>query len=209
MSGKGEDNSILQELKTQVTVLFGLLALMWGIEIVDQAIFRPVFRTTLDIYGIIPKNPIGLRGILFAPFLHGSFPHLLSNTIPFIVLGWLIMVRETSDFLWVSLISAFVSGVGTWLFGSSGVHIGASGVIFGYLGYLLLRGYFERSAIAVAMSLGVGTLYGSLLWGVLPFQYGTMHRISWEGHLFGFIGGVIAAWLLADKPGSRDKEINL
>jgi membrane associated rhomboid family serine protease len=89
--------------------------------------------------------------------------------------------------------------VGTWLFGSPGVHIGASGVIFGYLGYLLLKGYFERSAFSIALSLGVGVLYGSLLWGVLPTQYG----ISWEGHLFGFLGGVLAARVLTPERSKR------
>jgi len=193
MSSNGEQTTIAQELRTQIVTLGGLVALMWAVEILDQFVFRLGFRQTLDIYGIIPRTQIGLRGILFAPFLHGSFAHLIGNTVPFIVLGWLIMLRQTSDFFWVSVISALVSGTGTWLFGSSGVHIGASGVIFGYLGYLMLRGYFERSALAIAMSLGVGTLYGSLLWGVLPMQYG----ISWEGHLFGFLGGVLAARLLA------------
>lgn len=187
-----DSRTIAEELRIHVLVLGGFVALMWAVEIVDQFVFRLGLRSTLDIYGIIPRNPIGLRGILFAPFLHGGFPHLISNTVPFIVLGWLVMARETSDFFWVSLISALASGLGTWLFGSSGVHIGASGVVFGYLGYLLLRGYFERSTIAIAISLFVGTLYGSLLWGVLPIRYG----ISWEGHLFGFLGGVLAAWLL-------------
>jgi membrane associated rhomboid family serine protease len=191
MSGNNE-RTIAQELKTHVVVLGGFIALMWAVEIVDQVLFRGVLRTTLDVYGIVPRLPLGLRGILFAPFLHGSFAHLISNTVPFLVMGWLVMARRTSDFFWVTLISALVSGLGTWLFGSPGFHIGASGVVFGYLGYLLMRGYFERSAIAVAISLFVGTLYGSILWGVLPFQYG----ISWEGHLFGLIGGGLAAWLL-------------
>jgi membrane associated rhomboid family serine protease len=185
--------ALAKELKTQMVVLIGLVAIMWAVEIIDQGIFRTAFRSTLDVYGIIPRNPTGLRGVLFAPFLHGGFVHLLGNTFPFLILGWLIMLRETSDFFVVSVVAALVSGIGTWLFGSPGVHIGASGVIFGYLGYLLLRGYFERSAIAIALSLGVGTLFGSLLWGVLPMQNG----ISWEGHLFGFLGGAIAARLLA------------
>ncbi len=192
-----EKAAIAQELKTQVFILFGLVALMWVVEIVDQGIFRSAFRSTLDIYGIIPRNPIGLRGILFAPFLHGNFVHLLGNTFPFLILGWLIMLREIRDFWIVSLVAAGVGGAGTWLVGSPGVHIGASGVIFGYLGYLLLRGYFERSVFAIALSLGVGSLFGSLLWGVLPMQAG----ISWEGHLFGFLGGAIAAKLLT-KPRS-------
>lgn len=192
MKGDREGRTIAQELRSHAVILGGLVALMWAIEILDQFVLRIGLGTTLDIYGIIPRHLIGLRGILFAPFLHGNFAHLIGNTIPFIVLGWLIMLREVSDFFWVSLIAGAVSGVGTWLFGSSGVHIGASGVIFGYLGYLLARGYFERSGLSIALSLFVGALYGSLIWGVLPFQYG----ISWEGHLFGFIGGVVAARFL-------------
>ncbi|XHX77081.1 MAG: rhomboid family intramembrane serine protease [Stenomitos frigidus ULC029] len=195
MSNSGEETAIAQEIKTQLWILGGLVAIMWAVEILDQFVFRVGLRQTLDIYGIYPRNVVGLRGILFAPFLHGNFPHLIGNTVPFLVLGWLIMLRETSDFFWVSLVSAFVSGLGTWMFGSSGIHIGASGVVFGYLGYLLARGYFERSMTSIAMALFVGTLYGSLLWGVLPTRMG----ISWEGHLFGFVGGVLAARLLTPK----------
>jgi membrane associated rhomboid family serine protease len=189
MSSNAEGRAIAQELKTQFTVLVGLVGLMWILELVDLF----VFQNRLNIYGIIPRTQIGLRGILFAPFLHGGLRHLISNTFPFLVLGWLVMVRETTDFFVVSIVSALASGIGTWIFGSNGVHIGASGVIFGYLGYLLLRGYFERSTLAIAVSLFVGSLYGSLVWGVLPLQYG----ISWEGHLFGFLGGILAARLLA------------
>ena len=190
-----EKTAIRQELRSHVLILGGLVALMWGIEILDQFVFRLGLRQTLDVYGIIPRNPIGLRGILFAPFLHGGFAHLIGNTIPFIFLGWLIMLRETKDFIWVSIITALVSGSGTWLFGSSGVHIGASGVIFGYLGYLISRGYFERKPLTVAMSLFVGVTYGSMIWGVLPSRIG----ISWEGHLFGFIGGIVAARFLVNQ----------
>ena len=197
MSIGGEEKAIAQELKTQIWILGGLVAVMWAVEILDQFVFRLGMHQTLDIYGIMPRNVIGLRGILFAPFLHGNFAHLIGNTVPFIALGWLIMLRETSDFLWVSLIAGFVSGLGTWIFGSPGIHIGASGVIFGYLGYLLARGYFERSMVAIALSLFVGALYGSLIWGVLPTQVG----ISWEGHLFGFLGGVLAARLLTPGKG--------
>ena len=202
MSSSGEGNAIAQEVRSHIMILGGLVALMWCVEIVNTLFFQRSIglygvSPGLDLYGIMPRHLIGLRGILFAPFLHGSFAHLMGNTVPFIALGWLIMLRETSDFLWVSLIAGFVSGLGTWIFGSPGLHIGASGVIFGYLGYLLLRGYFERSMLAIALSLFVGALYGSLIWGVLPTHVG----ISWEGHLFGFLGGVLAARLLTPKKG--------
>jgi membrane associated rhomboid family serine protease len=189
-----ETRAIARELKTHAVILGGLVALAWILEFVDLV----YFRGQLNTYGIYPRRISGLRGILFSPFLHGNFAHLISNTIPFLVLGWLVMLRETSDFWVVSAIAMVVSGLGTWLFGSlfspyTTVHIGASGVIFGYFGFLLLRGYFERSFLAIVFSLVVGILYGGLLWGVLPFQYG----ISWEGHLFGFLGGALAARLTA------------
>jgi membrane associated rhomboid family serine protease len=110
------------------------------------------------------------------------------------------MLRETSDFFVVTIITMLVSGLGVWLTAPAySIHIGASGVIFGYFGFLLLRGYFERSFAAILFSLIVGLLYGGLIWGVLPLQYG----ISWQGHLFGFIGGALAARLLAQSKRSR------
>lgn len=190
---------IARELGAHILILGITVALMWGIEIIDQLTGR-----SLDRFGIIPRTQMGLRGILFAPFLHGSFSHLISNTIPFLILGWLVMIRQTSDFFVVSAIAMLVGGLGTWLLGTPAIHIGASGVIFGYLGFLLLRGYFERSLVSIFFSVMVGILYGSLIWGVLPNQPG----ISWEGHLFGFIGGGIAAWLLAErKEKGKDKSV--
>jgi membrane associated rhomboid family serine protease len=118
---------------------------------------------------------------------------LIANTIPFFILGWFVMLQETSDFFVVTAITMLVSGLGVWLFGSAGLHVGASGLIFGYLGFLLLRGYFERNFPSILLSIIVGVLYGGAIWGVLPTQPG----VSWEGHLFGFIGGILAARLLA------------
>ena len=187
---KQEARAIAQEFKTQVLILGGLVAIFWGLEIVDSSFLRG----SLDLYGIRPRSLIGLRGILFAPFLHGSFAHLAANTAPFLTLGWLVMLREMSDFFVVTIITMLVSGIGVWLTAPAySIHIGASGLIFGYFGFLLLRGYFERSFAAILFSLIVGLLYGGIIWGVLPLQYG----ISWQGHLFGFIGGAIAARLLA------------
>ncbi|MEM9905237.1 MAG: rhomboid family intramembrane serine protease [Cyanobacteria bacterium P01_D01_bin.44] len=185
--------SILSELKAQIALLTGVVVLLWTVEIIDWI----GFRGSLDNYGIMPRQLMGLRGIVFAPFLHGNFEHLIANTLPLVTLSWLVMVREISDWVWVTLLAALSAGVGTWLVGAGGsVHIGASGLIFGYVGFLLMRGYFERSVVAIAFSLLVILFYGGILWGVLPSQPG----ISWEGHLFGLVGGVIAARLLARKP---------
>ncbi len=180
----------VQEFKQQLTILFGLLAVFWLVELVDLFLLQSY---SLDQFGIAPRNILGLRGIIFAPFLHGNLPHLITNTVPFLTLGWLVMLQETTDFWRVTGLTMLVGGFGVWLIGQpNSIHIGASILIFGYLGFLLFRGYFQRNAPSIALSIIVGLFYGSLIWGVLPSRAG----ISWEGHLFGFIGGVIAArWI--------------
>jgi membrane associated rhomboid family serine protease len=178
-----------RHLGDQISILGSLVGIMWAIEILDLFL-----HGALNQFGIIPRSDIGLRGIILSPFLHGSVQHLFANTIPFVALGWLVMLRRTSDFWTVSLIVVVISGLGTWMLGSPGsVHIGASGVVFGYLGFLLARAVFERSLSAVFLAIVAGSLYGSLIWGISPFQRG----ISWEGHLCGLIGGGVAAWLMA------------
>ena len=190
------------EFKTQVKILATTVAIFWIIVILNELVLEQILviangcglQRGLNALGIVPQSFIGLRGILFAPFLHANLYHVLANTAPFIVLGWLVMLRNIKDFYFVSALSALVGGLGTWLIGQPcSVHVGASGVIFGYFGYLLFRGYFEKSFVAIAISLAIAITYGSLLWGVLP----TRSYISWEGHLFGFIGGIIAAKLLS------------
>jgi membrane associated rhomboid family serine protease len=199
---KAEAAALKQEIKQQVTILGGWVALMWVIEILDQVVFqRSLDRLGLDRLGIMPRSMSGLWGILWAPFLHGSFSHLIANTVPFLSLGWLVMLRRTSDFWVVTALAMAIGGGGTWLLGAPNtVHIGASGLVFGYLGFLLLRGYFERQFWSICLSVGVMTLYGGLLFGVLPVARG----VSWEGHLCGFLGGVFAAKLLA-QPKNRSR----
>jgi membrane associated rhomboid family serine protease len=194
--------SIGGELKAQIKVLSAFVATFWIIVILNQVVLERILVIAngcglsrgLNAFGIVPHSLIGLRGILFAPFLHGGFYHVAANTAPFIILGWLVMLRKISDFYFVSVVSAIVSGLGTWLIGSPcSVHVGVSGVVFGYFGYLLFRGYFERSFVAIAISIAIAVTYGGLIWGVFP----TNPYISWEGHLFGFIGGIIAAKFLS------------
>jgi membrane associated rhomboid family serine protease len=185
-------SSFSRQLTGQFTILGSFVALFWILEILDQF----VFHGALDRFGIIPHTLVGLRGILFAPFLHGGIGHLLANTVPFLVLGWLVMVQETSDFWIVTFLAAAIGGMGVWLFAIPGsIHIGSSILIFGYLGFLLLRGYFQRNIPSIALALLVIFLYGGLIWGILP----AAHGISWQGHLFGFIGGGIAAKMVANE----------
>ena len=188
-----KSDNLASLLKGQLTILGGFIAVMWILEIADWLIFRGF----LDRFGIRPRSLVGLRGIFLSPFLHGNLAHLAANTVPFALLGWFIMLRETSDFWIVTLVTMLVSGLGVWLFAAPNtVHIGASGLIFGYFGFLLARGYFERSPSAIALSLLAVFLYGGLIWGVLPLKVG----VSWQGHLFGFLGGILAAKLLT-QPG--------
>jgi membrane associated rhomboid family serine protease len=188
MSSSNEMRGLVREVKTQILILAVCVGVMWGLEAIDL-----VLGGFLNQFGIIPRSIVGLRGILFAPVLHGNFPHLIANTIPFVTLGWFVMLRRTRDFFGVTAIAMLVGGLGTWLLAPSNtVHIGASGVIFGYLGFLISRGYFEQRIGSIIVSLIIGIFYGGLIWGVLPGQMG----ISWQGHLFGFIGGIVAAWLM-------------
>ncbi len=178
-------------LKTHVILLGGLIVFFWLVEAADAVIFDG----SLDMYGVRPRTLIGLRGLIFAPFLHSGFGHLMANTIPFLIMGWFVLLRGTREFVLVTIITAVSSGLGAWLFGApNSVHIGVSGVIMGYFGYLLMRGYFERSLTAVLWSIFIIVLYGGLLWGVLPGQNG----VSWQSHLFGFLGGGLAAYWLAN-----------
>jgi membrane associated rhomboid family serine protease len=180
-----------RHLGQHVTLLATIVAILWALEIVDQFFFF----VSLDNYGIRPRTWSGLGQILIAPWLHVGFGHLIANTVPLIVLGWLVMLRRTRDFVLVTLVSVLVSGTGIWLFGGARtIHLGASGVIFGLLGALLARAYFERSWAALGLALVAGFLYGGMLWGVLPGTPG----VSWLGHFFGFAGGVLAARLLVD-----------
>ncbi|MBD2119873.1 rhomboid family intramembrane serine protease [Trichocoleus sp. FACHB-262] len=179
-----------QNFETQATILGGLLLLIWALEIIDFLIFQGA----LNRFGIRPRSLRGLSGIILAPFLHGSFKHLAANSMPLVTLGWLVMLQDVHYFFVVSAVTVLVSGLGVWLFGATrSVHLGASGLIFGYLGFLLLYGYFERSLWTGMVSLFVGLFYGGLIWGILPSRRG----VSWLGHLFGFVGGILAAHLLS------------
>lgn len=183
--------ALAKEVKVQFTILGVFVLIFWLIAMINLSFFDD----RLQSYGIVPRNVVGLRGIIFAPFLHGDIPHLIANTFPFFTLGFLTMLRKTSDFFIVTFFSMIVSGLGVWLFASpNSITVGASGLIFGFLGFLMFRGFFQRNIPSIAVSLIVIFLYGGMIWGVLPND----PRISWLGHLFGFLGGVLAAKFIAD-----------
>ncbi len=164
------------------------IAVMWLVEIIDVLFLDHA----LERQGIQPRTWGGLDGILLAPFLHDDYAHLISNTIPLAVLGALVLLRGIPRWFQVTAVVVIVGGLATWLLARSANHIGASGVIFGYLGFLLAAGFFERSVRAIALGAVTALAYGGLLWGVLPTRPG----ISWESHLFGLVAGALAAWWL-------------
>lgn len=177
-------------VRERVFVVFGLVATFWIVWAIDHFAFDGGLRR----YGILPREKIGLRGIVFAPFLHGDLWHLISNTVPFAILGLLVAMRDAGEFVAVTAIVSLVSGLGTWVLGNPGtVHIGASGLVFGYFGFLVARGLFDRSLFSFLVAVAVGVLYGGMIWGLIPFRM--QPGISWEGHLCGAVGGVLSAWM--------------
>lgn len=174
-----------------VVPVVALVVIMWVSEIIDQ-----LPDVDLDQYGIRPRDEDGLLGIVTAPFLHGGFSHLIANTGAFVVLGCLI--AWTAKRFWAATIGiALIAGAGTWLTGAANsIHIGASGLVYGYAAFLVAWGILTRKVIDIVVAVVVVVMYGGLVVGVLPGQSG----ISWQGHLFGAIGGVVMAWLL--RPGN-------
>jgi membrane associated rhomboid family serine protease len=184
-------------ISSGIKLLVAIVGLMWLSEIVDTAL-----HGRLDQYGIIAREPDGLFGIITAPFLHLGFGHLISNTLPLVTLGAIIAVSGALRLFSVTAIVTTIGGLGTWLISPPHtITIGASGLVFGYAAYLIARGIFNRRLGQVAIGVIVVIVWGSALLGGLLPQDG----ISWQGHLFGGIAGILAAWILADdrKPAKR------
>lgn len=174
-------------------VSLGFVAVLWVSEIADA-----VTVGSLDRYGITPRSEDGLLGILWAPLLHGGFTHLEANSVPLLVLGFLVAVVSVARYVAVLAWSWVVSGLGVWLVAPpDSITVGASGLVFGLLTYLLIAGFLERSAMRILVGIGVFLAYGGILLGVLPGTPG----VSWQGHLFGAAGGVLAAYQLAGRRG--------
>ena len=179
--------AIRRDLGRYARLLIGIVAILWVIEIVNLG----VFQGSLIRWGVIPRTTQGLPGILLHPLLHGGIAHLATNSLGFLMLGGLVVVREVRDFWLATLLGTVIGGAGTWAIGRPGPHVGLSGVIFAYLGYLLTTGWFDRRVGSIIISVFALLCWGTALFGLLPTQSG----ISWEGHLFGFLGGVLTAAL--------------
>ncbi|MCF6765312.1 rhomboid family intramembrane serine protease [Thiotrichales bacterium 19S3-7] len=168
-------------------VLLAILAFMWMIHIINISVdYR------LNVFGVIPRRRIGLFGIICSPFLHGDFGHLLSNSLMFLILGMLVISYGLYLFIVASILIIVLSGILTWLFARKAIHVGASSLIMGYWSFLLVLAYFYPSAFTIFVA-GICILQlGYLVYSLMP----TGARVSWEGHVFGFISGIITCFLL-------------
>lgn len=171
----------------RLTPILLLTAVCWVVFLVDHFILRG----HLLQYGIVPRRVSSLPGILWAPFLHASFQHLAANTLPLLILGAIICGRSTAEFLAVFIGGALLAGGLTWLFARNGSHVGASGLIFCFFGYLASLAWFRRTLGALALSIVCIVGYGGILKGILP----TSSAVSWEGHAAGLVAGILLAGL--------------
>ena len=177
--------------QTAALVTGAFVVVLWGLEILDT-----VSGHALDPYGIQPRTEDGLVGIGLAPLLHFGFDHLVSNTVPVAVLGFLALATGVARGLLATAIIWVVGGLGVWVFAQSGSnHAGASVLIFGWIVFLVVRGFLNRRSTEILIGVAVFLLYSGTLLGVLPGQPG----ISWQGHLFGAVGGFVAARLLTTR----------
>lgn len=169
-------------------------AVLWVVEIVDAADGH-----SLDRYGLRPRTVRGLDGILTMPFLHASAAHLLANTAPFVIIGWMVLVGGPRAFLLATSMIVVGGGIVTWLIGPDRVIVGASALVFGWLGYLLGRAYFARRLIWIVAALFALFFFSGLFSGLVPT---VRSNVAWQAHLSGFAAGVGAAWVLHPRKGS-------
>ncbi|HEY0496665.1 MAG TPA: rhomboid family intramembrane serine protease [Kutzneria sp.] len=172
-------------------VIVAFTALLYGVELVNLAIFHG----SLNDYGIVSHRVTGLLGVIWAPLLHVGWAHLISNTVPVVLFGWLAMAVGIRRWVAVTVVIWLISGLGVWLTEDTGVStVGASGIAFGWLMFLLVRGIFNRSLKQLVVAAVLLFYWGSALWGLLP---NVNPEISWQAHAFGALGGLLSAWLVA------------
>ncbi len=171
--------------KPRAAALGAVAALVWAVSLfgllVDESLIHGL--------AVVPRRFDGLSGVLGAPLVHGSFAHLAANTVPLLILGGLVAIRGVAYYVKATLAIVVLGGLGLWLFGRSTAHVGASGLIFGYFGFLVARAYYERSLPSVVVAILVVVVYGGMIAGLLPQD----EQISWEGHLFGLLAGGLCA----------------
>ncbi len=191
----GSPDEVLSKARTAFFVMVGILALLWAIQIANWADHYNLNHT----YGITPRDIGSLPYILTAPFLHVSWTHIEGNSGPLFIFGFLAAFRGIGKFALVTLIVALTSGFAAWFFSpADSVTVGASGVIFGYLGYILVRGLFDRHGLDVLIGAVMALCFAYQFTVLLPHQ-----GLSWQAHIGGLVGGIACGWLLRDRRGAR------
>lgn len=186
-------------MKVLIKNILIFVAIIWGIYLIDFLI--PFFD--LNKYGILPRTLRGLVGILFAPLLHGNIMHLISNTVPLMVLLFILFKFYKDEAMMVIILSVLMGGSMVWLMGRSATHIGASGLIYSLAAFNITYGFLQKKFLNIIVSLLVVFFYGGLIWGVFPTRF----YVSWEGHLFGAIAGVVLAFMFNKKKGSTNEKL--
>ncbi len=171
-----------------------LVIIIWCVELVNS-----ILNHSLNTHGVYPRELHSLPGILFWPFLHGNLQHLIMNTVPLMVMGFFVATRGVGRFVLVSLFITIIGGLGVWCIGREAYHVGASGLVFGFFGYLIALGIYERSLVPMAVSSFIVFCYGGLIFGVLPGE----SFVSWEGHLTGLCAGVLVARLSFERKSDK------
>lgn len=181
-------------IRTGLGIAVVFLVVEWAVQLVNYVLFNG----NLANYGIHPLDFNGIWGIFTAPLLHANFEHLIGNSVPGAIFCFLIGLSGRKAWWEVTIITVLIAGIGTWLLGGPGTsHIGASSLVYGWLSYLIVRGLFNRSFAQTALGVFLGFAYSGLVWGVLPVYEG----VSWQGHLFGAIGGIAAGMIItSDDP---------
>ena len=176
----------LSAIQTNASMTLYLISGLWVIHIVNW-----LLGYRLNILGIYPRHMLGLIGLPFSSFLHGSFTHIFFNTIPLIVLIDFLLLEGLQKFIFITIIIILVSGIGVWLFGRRAIHLGASNLVMGYWGYLLFNAYQNPSMMTFIIIFVCLYYFGSLVFSLFPAE----ERISWESHIFGFLGGVACVFI--------------
>jgi membrane associated rhomboid family serine protease len=166
--------------------IIALVVICWVVFVINNL----MLHGALTQFGIIPRHVSSLPGIIWSPFLHSSFRHLAANTLPLLILGAMLCARSRGEFVGVTVSGILIGGGLTWLLARNSCHVGASGLIFCYFGFLTSRAIFDRRIFNLFLAIVCLLLYGGILWGLLP----TDPRVSWEGHLAGLVAGIAIAW---------------
>ncbi len=201
-----------ERFKAQAALMALLVAVLWVLAAANRIL--PESMSPNQWLGVKPRTLAGLPGIFFSPVLHHSFHHVAGNSISFFILGWMVLLAGERRFVQVTAAVGILSGLGIWLFGAPNtVHVGISGVIFGYIGYLVARGWHERKPASILIALGVGIYHLGTIFGLIFGALNTAPEVSWSGHFFGFLGGILTAWWLHGEArrngaGSSDRAIS-